>query len=146
MTRLLFTLLFVLFTSTISAAPRVLITMPYSTNVKQTFVISGSTFAGADLVHIWAWPSSGPVFVGQSSTVQPDAVTQFATGSFSVQAKNLPVGTYPIVVYVRDSATGTFNTQVVTMYTVSACTMVATCIPFFTGAGNVEFWFLEQCQ
>ncbi|HEY3158184.1 MAG TPA: hypothetical protein VGJ78_04410, partial [Vicinamibacterales bacterium] len=131
----------------LSSTSRVLITLPLSTSVPQTFLIAGSTFAGADSVHVWAWPpNQDPIFIGASDTMKADNVTQLGTGSFSVQARNLPVGTYPIVVYVHNAETQTFDTQVFTIYMVRPCVMVATCYPFTVGlSGALEFWFISQC-
>lgn len=136
----------VLLSVSLSAQSRIYMTAPASTSVPQTFLLSGSTFGGTDFVHVWAFPSSGPIFLGQGNATQPDGVTQLASGSFSVQARNLPVGSYPIVVYAHNATTNSFDTEVGATFTVRPCLLVATCYPFLSPGGVTEFWFVSQCQ
>jgi len=72
---------------------------------------------GMDVVHVWAFPSSGnPVFLGEAtyglSRTDVGALhgAQFNASGFSLRAPSvLPAGPWSIVVYGHSSVTGTFN-------------------------------------
>jgi len=93
----------------------------------QTFVLTGATF-GYDLVHVWGFPSTGPVFLGVAGADKIDRVLQKPTGGFELLIRNAPLGSYPIVVYAHDPITGAFPVQWSQVFNVHPCakTMTAT--------------------
>lgn len=128
----------------VSSTAYLTVDFPSSTTVKQTFSLIGGTL-GSDAVHVWAFPTSGPVFLGASFTSAPDPVRQLSSGGWQIFVQGAPVGTYPIVVYAHDPDTGTFPTAIVTTYTVQSCTSVARDWPFMGPNGVVTFWFVLAC-
>lgn len=107
-----------------STVPLIIIDQPYNnTPVGRTFTMHG-TAINADAVHVWAFPATGPVFVGAAYPSQVDTSRQLATGRWSVLAQDLPVGTYPVVAYAHDPVAGNFPSQ-------HGITLeVRTCVPY----------------
>jgi hypothetical protein len=104
---------------------RMAVDVPQSgTTVEEPFVVAGWAIdlaaadgTGVDTVHVWARPVTGgaPVFLGVAAYggVRPDVGAlygaQFERSSYGLTAASLEPGTYDIVVYVRRSATGSFD-------------------------------------
>ena len=127
-----------LLASSAHATPYIIIDRPYShTPVGRTFTLHG-TALNADAVHVWAFPA-GPntpgVFFGAAYPVQVDTDRQLATGRFSLLVENAPVGTYPVVAYAHDPATGTFPSQAGVEVEVRACVMYAMSWLFYGPSG-----------
>lgn len=113
-------------------------------NVPQNFIVSGAAF-GADAVHVWAWPASGPVFLGTAVPTLPDRVLNAPSGGFSLAVTNAPVGSYWIVLYAHDATTGDFLTQQSFPVTVRACQWQLECWPFLV-AGAPSFAVFSVCR
>jgi hypothetical protein len=93
----------------------------------QTFVLAGAVL-DFDLVHVWAFPPSGPVFLGASSADKVDRTLQRPSGGFELLVRNAPTGTYPIVVYAHDPIFNTFPVQWVQTFTVHPCVKTVTAV------------------
>lgn len=92
-----------------------------------TFVVAGwavdsraTTGPGVDIVHVWAYPTTGasPIFVGQAAYggARPDVAaflgSQSTNCGYGLTA-SLPPGDYTLVVFARSVATGQFRSQTV---------------------------------
>lgn len=134
----------VLLASRASAVPYVAIDNPRTGSVVgRDFAIQGAAL-NADFVHVWAFPASGAVFLGGVLTNQADMQRQLATGGYSLLAHNAPVGTYPVVVYAHDPATGLFPAQEGVTLEVRACLAFNVGWPFMGPAGLTTVW-LPYC-
>lgn len=112
--------------------------------VPEVFTLSGVA-PGADVVHVWAWPASGPVFLGYSSTNQPDPLRQFPLTGFSLLVQHAPIGTYPIVVYAHDPIANAFTVQQTVWVTVRPCTWTANDFQFVGVNGVPVFQMSLYC-
>ena len=110
--------------------------------VGQTFGIRGSAL-NSPFVHVWGFPTSGPVWLGEAYANQPDPMRKIGGGVFAVHVMSAPVGTYPIVVYAYESATATFPASQVVNIQVKACQTFTAAWPYFgvTGATTVPLPF-----
>jgi hypothetical protein len=94
--------------------------------IQQPFQISGwaadlgsTAGAGADAVHVWAWPTNGgtPAFVGAATPgwMRNDVGgifgSRFAPSGFGLTVNGLAGGTYVLVAYMHSTVTNTFNAQ-----------------------------------
>jgi hypothetical protein len=104
--------------------PALVIDFPGNGTVSLPFTVSGwaadlgsSTSSGADVVHVWAWPTNGaaPIFLGATapSLARPDvgavAGGRFTNSGYSVTVQSLPVGSYSLSVYMHSTVNNTFN-------------------------------------
>jgi hypothetical protein len=95
-----------------------------SQSVPSGFTISGwasnlasTSGTGMNLLQVWAYPSAGgaPIFLGtptyglDRSDVSAAFGTQFRYSGFSLVTNPLPSGSYVVVVFARNSATGVFD-------------------------------------
>ena len=114
---------------TVVQAPAfIVIDRPAAGNVGTTFTVAGwavdpagaGSGPGVDVVHVWAYPSTGapPVFVGQAAYggARPDVAAylgpSFTNCGYGLTA-SLPPGTYMLVVFARSVGTGQFRSQTV---------------------------------
>lgn len=120
-------------TDLLARAGEVLIALdaPATTTVTQGFTLRGVTTGGADVVHVWAFPAGrSPVFLGWALTNQPDAARRLTTGAFQLRIDDAPIGTYPIVVYAHDPATGGFA-ETGRVFTVAPYSFITHCSVFY---------------
>lgn len=96
-----------------AAVPYIIIDRPSGSlgPVGRTFTLYGQAM-GADVVHVWAFPTGQPaVFFGAASPTLIDHARQLPSGGFALFVTDAPIGTYPVVAYAHDAATGTFPSQ-----------------------------------
>jgi len=103
--------------------PMMWVDAPTAGKVSPSFSVSGwavdlgsSTGSGADLIHVWAWPSSGsPIFLGATtpSESRPDIGNLFGSGfansGYTLKVNSLPPGSYVLAVYMHSTVTNTFS-------------------------------------
>lgn len=107
--------------------PAILITVdgPSSgATVNSSFTVSGwaidrrsTTNTGIDVLHVWAYPTSGaaPTFVREVFPTQPRTDVAAIFGSryrnsgYSFTVSGVPAGTYDLVIYGHSSVTGAFE-------------------------------------
>jgi len=142
--RLMLVLLLTAFGPSLVTASAGLRLDPVPATVPQRFILSGNA-VGVDTIHVWAWPATGPVFLGATQPTLPDRITNSSTGAFSLAVTSAPIGTYPVVAYARDPETGGFDTQIVVWLSVRACEWVIECYPFAGPAGPM-FVFMHVCR
>ena len=108
----------------------------FGTFVGRSFGITGVALH-SDTVHVWAWPASGPVFLGAAFPTQPDSIRLLPSGRFSLTVQNAPVGSYPVVIYAHDPVVGNFPTQLMIHLQVRECTIYTVSWPFVGPTGPV---------
>ncbi len=96
-----------LIASPVFAQITVEIDSPTASPIARSFAVQGVAL-GADVVHVWAFPASGGVFLGAAAANLPDPDRVLSSGRFELTAANAPLGTYPVVVYAHDPVTNTF--------------------------------------
>jgi hypothetical protein len=84
-------------------------------------VSSGSAGPGVDTIHVWAYPDPGSnkpaIFVGAATlrVPRPDVAgvfgAQFSEAGYALVVDNLVAGTYRLVTFARNTATGVFDTS-----------------------------------
>jgi hypothetical protein len=87
---------------------------------------SAASGGGVDVVHVWAFPSSGgaPIFLGATPVdrLRPDVAAifgpQFVNAGYQLPTAPLAPGQYFVVAYAHSTVTGTFNNWQVTDVTV----------------------------
>lgn len=105
--------------------PAMVIDTPQSGFVSPSFWLAGwgldlgsPTGAGADAVHVWAWPDSGapPIFAGAvvpGMISRPDVGaafgSRFTPSGWGLVVNNLPGGTYTVVAYLHSTVSSSFS-------------------------------------
>jgi hypothetical protein len=89
---------------------------------------SATSGSGIDAVHVWAYPSSGapPIFAGAATIghARPDVAAafgaQFDNSGYALDVRNLPAGSYALIVYARQASSGSFAAERAVSVTVTA--------------------------
>jgi hypothetical protein len=107
-----------------AAQPMMSIDLPGSPVVQQPFLMTGwgldrgaGSGGGADVIHVWAWPTTGgaPIFAGVAliNVARPDLANvfgpQFGTSGWSLTINNLPPGSYQLAAYLHSTVTNSFS-------------------------------------
>jgi uncharacterized repeat protein (TIGR03803 family) len=149
------------------AARTIAIDTPHDGEVRtQPFDVAGwaidqstaSAGAGVDLVHVWAYPTSGsgtaPIFVGEAPIggLRPDVGriygAQFSASGFGITVRGLPPGTYQLAVFAHSTDTGTFADVRAVTVTVGAAPLMSIDTPVtgstVDGAFRIAGWAIDR--
>jgi hypothetical protein len=119
---------------------------PIPIDQPQTFTLKGIAL-GTEVVHIWAWPETGPVFLGAVEPKQPVGEFQLATGGYELVVRNAPLGEYYIVLYARSLTTGKFSAETYQHVKVRPCVFQAEHLPPLVGKqGRLNFFLTLMCR